>query len=105
MSTTKHLEVPVRGMDCTGCCQSVQRSIAALPGVESVDVLLAAEKAVVRFDPAQTDLAAIRSAVEQAGYTVPAAADAGEETAQPLSAARFTRAVSSSAVLSLAQSC
>ena len=65
------IEVPVSGMDCTECTQHVQHAIAALPGVESVNVLLSAEKAVVRLDPAQVDLHAIRIAVEGAGYTVP----------------------------------
>jgi len=94
MSMLQHIEVPVRGMDCAGCCNSVQRSIAALPGVESVDVFLASEKAVVQFDSGQADLAAIRTAVEKAGYSVPAEENAGDmETAQPTSAATFTRAV------------
>ena len=55
-------------MECAG---HVQRAIAALPGVASVDVLLASEKAVVDLDPARTDLTAIRMAVEGAGYSVP----------------------------------
>jgi Cd2+/Zn2+-exporting ATPase/Cu+-exporting ATPase len=49
----------------------VQHAIAAIPGVASVDVFLASEKAVVRLDPEQVDLPAIRKAVEEAGYHVP----------------------------------
>jgi Cd2+/Zn2+-exporting ATPase/Cu+-exporting ATPase len=71
MAKTEWLEVPVKGMDCADCAVHVQRAIAALPGVESVQVLLAAEKAVVRLDPTRVDLPAIRHAVEDAGYAVP----------------------------------
>jgi Cu+-exporting ATPase len=41
-----------------------------VPGVESVDVSLAAEKAVIRLDPARAELSVIRKAVEAAGYAV-----------------------------------
>jgi P-type Cu+ transporter len=68
------LEVSIQGMDCTECTQHVQRAIAALPGVQSVNVLLSSEKAIVQLDPGQVDLAAIRKAVEEAGYSVPASA-------------------------------
>ena len=44
MSDLKTVEIPVHGMDCTECTQHVQKAIAMLPGVESVTVLLAAEK-------------------------------------------------------------
>ncbi|HZR39232.1 MAG TPA: cation-translocating P-type ATPase, partial [Ktedonobacteraceae bacterium] len=74
------IEVPVQGMDCTECTMHVRKAIAALPGVEAVDVLLSTEKAIVQLDPAQVDLPAIRKAVANAGYSVP------EQTGQqPLS--------------------
>ena len=66
------LELPVKGMDCAECTQHVQHAIAALPGVESVAVYLASEKAVIRLDPARVNLSAVRNAVAQAGeYSVP----------------------------------
>lgn len=68
--TTK-IEVPIKGMDCAECAQHVQHAIAGVPGVESVNVLLATEKAVVALDPVRADLSAIRRAVEGAGYSVP----------------------------------
>ena len=70
-SSTQTLEVPISGMDCTECTLHVQHAIAALPGVAKVDVFLASEKAIVRLDPARVDLAAIREAVKEAGYSVP----------------------------------
>jgi P-type Cu+ transporter len=71
MSELQVLEVPVQGMDCAECTQHVQHAIAALPGVEAVDVFLASEKAVIRLDPGRVDLPAIRQAVAGAGYSVP----------------------------------
>lgn len=71
MAKLQSLEVPVKGMDCAECTQHVQHAIAKLPGVESVNVLLASEKAIIRLDPALVDLPAIRKAVENAGYSVP----------------------------------
>ena len=66
------LEVPVRGMDCAECTRHVQHAIANLPGVESVNVMLASEKAIVQLDLDQVDLSAIRKAVVGAGnYSVP----------------------------------
>ncbi|HEX5941457.1 MAG TPA: cation-translocating P-type ATPase, partial [Anaerolineales bacterium] len=67
----KTLEIPISGMDCAECTQHVQHAIEKLKGVDSVDVFLATEKAIVRLDPAQVDMTTIRAAVQGAGYDVP----------------------------------
>ncbi len=66
------VEIPVRGMDCAECTHHVRQALEGLPGVEKVDVLLAAEKAVVRLDLGQINLVDLRRAVEGAGYSIPA---------------------------------
>ena len=66
----KTLKLPIRGMDCAECAGHVKQAIEAVPGVLDVDVLLSAQKAIIRFDPAQTGLPAIRQAVEKAGYAL-----------------------------------
>ncbi len=66
------LEIPISGMDCAECTQHVQHAIEKLTGVQSVNVFLATEKAIVKLDPAKVDLTAIRTAVQGAGYDVPA---------------------------------
>lgn len=71
MTRIRVLEIPVKGMDCAECTLHVQQAIAALPGVESVSVFLASEKAVIHLDPSFVDLPAIHKAVERAGYSVP----------------------------------
>ena len=70
MGAVRAIDLPIRGMDCAECAGHVQRAIAAVPGVESVEVSLAAEKAIIRLDPARAELPAIRKAVEGAGYAV-----------------------------------
>ncbi len=79
MSELRVLEVPIAGMDCAECTEHVRHAIATLPGVASVEVFLASEKASVRLDPSQVSMDAIRDAVEGAGYRVapPASSFAG----------------------------
>ncbi|MEW6286156.1 MAG: cation-translocating P-type ATPase [Chloroflexota bacterium] len=72
MADLQTLEIPIKGMDCAECTQHVQHAIEKLPGVQSVNVFLGAEKAVVKLDLAQVDMLAIRAAVRGAGYDVPA---------------------------------
>ncbi len=90
MARQHTLEVPITGMDCAECTQHVRRAIARLPGVESVNVFLSSEKAVIRLDPALVDMPVIRQAVAGAGnYSVPE--DAAPPAAAPLGG--FTRRV------------
>ena len=89
MASVKTLEVPIRGMDCVECTRHVQHAISKLDGVKSVDVLLAAEKAIIKLDPAKVDMPAIRRAVASAGdeYSVPETV----EVASPLPIGDFNR--------------
>jgi Cu+-exporting ATPase len=48
MAETQIVEIPVKGMDCAECTLHVRDAIARLPGVESVNVLLSSEKAIIR---------------------------------------------------------
>jgi Cu+-exporting ATPase len=85
------IELPVRGMDCAECSQHVQQALAAIPGVESVTILLASEKAVLRLDPTQVPLSALAQAVKAAGYEVEAPDTLAR--AETFSLTRFTRPV------------
>lgn len=90
MPTTETLEIPIQGMDCAECTMHVQRAIASLPGVQTVDVLLGAEKAIVRLDPGLVNLPTIEQAVQKAGYSVPVP---GEKNSKPSLQQDFTRPV------------
>src|SRR6266567_4327154 len=87
------LEVKVAGMDCAECTQHVQRALSVLPGVEDVRVLLSSEKAVLQVDPAQVDLPTIRTAIEEAGYTVPVSAADEHTQHASRSLSTFTRPI------------
>jgi P-type Cu+ transporter len=63
--------LPIAGMDCAECAGHVQTALCRVPGVESAEVLLGAEKALLQVDPAQVDRRALERAVRDAGYTVP----------------------------------
>lgn len=68
--TITTVDVLIEGMTCTDCARQVQRAIEHVPGVHSVDVLLGAERAVVRHDAAVADLPAIHQAIASTGYRV-----------------------------------
>jgi Cd2+/Zn2+-exporting ATPase/Cu+-exporting ATPase len=91
MDELTKIEVPIEGMDCAECSMHVQRAIASLPGVETVDVFLTTEKALIELDPEQVDLSAIRQVVGKAGYAVPVeAAESHEDMPEGM---EFTRSV------------
>lgn len=67
----KTIELPIEGMDCADCARHVSRALEAVPGVCRVEVLLAAQKAVLKIDPHHPPtLASLCRAVETAGYRV-----------------------------------
>ena len=60
----------VEGMSCGGCVASVTRVLKATAGVSDAVVRLSERNATVTFDPAQTSVPALKSAIESAGYAV-----------------------------------
>ncbi len=61
------LAVAVEGMSCASCVAAVEKAVAKTPGVETVSVNLATERAdVVLHKPA--DVAAVLDAIRKAGY-------------------------------------
>ncbi|PDV97472.1 heavy metal translocating P-type ATPase [Candidatus Chloroploca asiatica] len=92
-TTTEVIEVNICGMDCADCAAHVQHALAALPGVEHATVLLSAERAVIRGDPALVTLPALRAAIEAAGYSVPDPKVAGELGSVSGTGATLTRQV------------
>ena len=65
-----NITIKVGGMTCGGCVNSVQKVLAALPGVQSVEVTLTPGQARVLVDPARVDRAALAQAVTDAGFGV-----------------------------------
>ena len=62
--------VTIDGMTCSGCKQHVKTEIIKLKGITDVNVSCAQANVVVRFNPRQTSVDAIRKAVTTTVYKV-----------------------------------
>jgi P-type Cu+ transporter len=71
MNQIQTIEVPIAGMDCAECTQTIHRAISKLDGVQKVDVFLSSEKAIIQMNPSLLKMRDIREAVRDAGYSVP----------------------------------
>lgn len=68
--TIKKEAFTVEGMSCNHCKMAVEKEVKALPGMISATVDLAAKMLNVEYDEGKTTPAAIKAAVEEAGFTV-----------------------------------
>ena len=66
----QHIILDIAGMTCGGCTNSVKRVVSALPGVGEVNVSLEHANVEVEFDPAQTNVEAMKNAIISAGFEV-----------------------------------
>jgi len=80
MAKLETIEIPLPRLDCADDAHEVERTVAALPGVEMVTVLLSAQKAIIRLDPARADRSAISKALECASCCAPHAPTDGRVT-------------------------
>ncbi len=62
------LDMAVEGMSCASCVGRVERAITEVPGVETVAVNLATERAHITLARGTTDLRQIEEAIRKAGY-------------------------------------
>ena len=65
------VSLAVEGMTCASCVGSIERALKAVPGVETVSVNLATERANITTDSTVPRVRLIE-AIEKAGYSVPA---------------------------------
>lgn len=70
MTANKKVEIKVSGMACAACSAAVQKSLQNLDGVISAAVNLAAETALIEYDPESLRLADLEKAIKDAGYDV-----------------------------------
>jgi Cu+-exporting ATPase len=66
-AATRKSIFPVSGMTCASCVSRVEQALSEVPGVISVNVNLASEKATVEYIEG-TEFAELRRAVREAGY-------------------------------------
>lgn len=86
----RQVVIPVAGMTCASCVAHIEKAVGKLPGVTSVSVNLATEKADVHYEPSVVRLGAIKKAITDAGYT-PLETEAG--TAADADAERKAREI------------
>ena len=70
--TAQTLKMNVNGMTCGNCSRSVERKLAATPGVTKATVDLVNASAIVEYDADVVQPEALVGAVRQLGYQVPA---------------------------------
>lgn len=74
MSAHKHtLSLPVEGMHCASCAQTIKRKLEKIDGVESCDVNIGTEEAKISFDAQKTSVSEMNSALAPLGYTLSSA--------------------------------
>ncbi len=73
MTTDIAYDLQVQGMTCASCVGRVERVLGRVPGVTSVSVNLATERAHVEAAPGTTSIADLAAVVGKAGYTASAA--------------------------------
>jgi copper chaperone CopZ len=65
------LTIPIAGMRCVGCVDSIRNALSKVSGVTDAQVKIGS--ATVSYDPASTSPETLRGAITRAGYA-PAAA-------------------------------
>ncbi len=79
MTRLQTVELAIGGMTCAACSTRIERALNKLPGVEAT-VNLPAERAHIRYDPAQTDVDRLIATIVKTGFTAtPSTADTREE--------------------------
>jgi Cu+-exporting ATPase len=66
---TDSTTISVTDMSCANCADTIEDALADRPGVVGATVNVATDEAQVEFNPAETSLADLSDAIEDAGYT------------------------------------
>ncbi|MCQ3979706.1 MAG: heavy metal translocating P-type ATPase, partial [Anaerolineae bacterium] len=98
---TAKLQMKVGGMHCSLCTASIRKAVGRLDGVQSVQVSIAHEEALVEYDPARVSASEIEGALEDLGYSVhaPDQAEIFAQEERELQMARRKAIVASGLVL------
>ncbi|HEX8011481.1 MAG TPA: heavy metal translocating P-type ATPase [Casimicrobiaceae bacterium] len=64
----ERVELPVSGLTCAQCVQTLEKALSAVPGVARATVNLANSRAFVEYDPRVSAVPALHEAIKAAGY-------------------------------------
>ncbi len=65
---TARAVIPIRGISCASCVNTIEGALRSTPGVLAAAVNFASERVTADYLPGQTDVAALRRAIEGVGY-------------------------------------
>lgn len=65
---TQKATIPIRGMHCASCVETIETTLWEMEGVVSANVNFGTEKATVEFIPGKVSLSEIRRAMRELGY-------------------------------------
>lgn len=66
----KKIVLNIGGMTCVNCARAIEKRLSKLNGIINATVILAAEKAIIEYDPASVAQKAIEDAITEVGYQV-----------------------------------
>lgn len=69
-ASEERIDLPITGMSCASCATTIQDGLSALPGVSKAAVNLSTSRATVFYDPRETGVGDLVSAVHKRGYDV-----------------------------------
>ncbi|PZQ18151.1 MAG: cadmium-translocating P-type ATPase [Ancylobacter novellus] len=69
MAAASALKLRIEGMDCGSCAAKIETAMRRMPGVDAVEVSVAAASMSITVDEDRTSREAIRAKVEALGYT------------------------------------
>ncbi len=81
--TMAHAELPLLGMTCANCANTIERTLKKLPGIGNAAVNYASERASVDYVPGAVSIADMVAAVRKAGYEVPTSGQQSAVSDQP----------------------
>jgi Cu+-exporting ATPase len=67
---TAKAELPIVGMTCANCANTIERALKKLPGVTAANVNLASERATIEYLPGTVELADLIATIRKVGYDV-----------------------------------
>jgi Cu+-exporting ATPase len=62
-------QLDIQGMSCANCSQTITQALHDLDGVSEANINFATDEGTVEYDPEETSLAAIYTAIDDAGYS------------------------------------
>jgi Cu+-exporting ATPase len=65
----KDIQIPIEGMTCAACSQTIERRLKKAPGISLISVNLTTEMASVSYDPQQIRLSEIKQLITKLGFT------------------------------------